>query len=92
MRCLSKRDKKESFVDDGRVIADMSVDGMPGPLFPRKARRKQVREANQPQVKLTKKEYITTFLGMISSYVIFGLVVFGGFALFILFCIKVWFK
>ncbi|NLA95881.1 MAG: hypothetical protein GX838_03455 [Clostridiaceae bacterium] len=89
---MSKKDKKERFVDDGRVIADMSVDGMPGPLFLRKARKQQAKVTDQLQVKLTKREYITTSLGMISSYVIFGLVVFGGFALFILFCIKVWFK
>ena len=89
---MGKKDKKEDFVDDGRVIADMSVDGMPGPLFRRKARRKPEKEMNQPIAKLTKREYINAFLGIISSYILFGLVVFGSFALFILFCIKVWFK
>ncbi len=89
---MEKKDKKKAFVDDGRVIADMSVDGMPGPMFQRKARRKQAKEKSEPAVKLTGRERLNVFLGIISSYIVVGLVVFGGLALFILFCVKVWFK
>jgi len=89
---LDKKDKKEKFVDDGRVIADMSVDGMPPPLLGRKAYKKRRQETAGTEAKLSPREYVSVFFGMISSYALVGLVVFGGLALFILFCIKVWFK
>ncbi|HHX29724.1 MAG TPA: hypothetical protein GX720_00675 [Clostridiaceae bacterium] len=90
---MEEKDKKKEFADDGRVIADMSVDGMPGPLFWRRnAQARKARAEREPDVKLTPREYAGMILGIISSYLVFGLIVFGGFALFILFCIKVWFK
>ncbi len=92
MNLLTKEKDKKVFVDDGRVIADMSLDGMPGPMFRRKIYKRQTGQAKESDVKPSRREYVSAFLGVLASYLVFGLVVFGSFALFILFCIKVWFK
>jgi hypothetical protein len=89
---LEKKDRKKEFFDDGRVIADMSVDGMPSSLLSRRKSKKLKEKKNEHEIELTFRERASVFLGVISGYLLFGLIVFGGFALFILFCIKVWFK
>ncbi len=89
---MDKKRKKESFYDDGRVIADMSVEGMPGPMFRRKSGQKPKSERQEPLATVNRRERFSAFMGVVSGYLLFGLIVFGGFALFILFCIKVWFK
>lgn len=89
---MARKKEKEAYVDDGRVIADMSLDGMPVPFFRRKVNNRQADQVNESDVKPTRREYFSAFLGVLASYLVFGLVVFGSFALFILFCIKVWFK
>ncbi|NMA95506.1 MAG: hypothetical protein GX974_05660 [Clostridiales bacterium] len=87
-----KKDAK-GFVDDKRVIADMNIEGMPHSIF----RGSRANKLNEPveksqDPKLTKDEQKSLFLGVLSSYILFGVAIFGSFALFILFCIKVWFK
>ncbi|NLL00329.1 MAG: hypothetical protein GX271_06655, partial [Clostridiales bacterium] len=54
----------------------------------------KVKDSNEDKekVKLTKSEFRSVLFGIITSYALFALVVFGAFALFILFCINVWFK
>ena len=72
-----KKRRKDDFVDDGRVIADMSIDGMPGtPPVPFGT----VREEPEP-VKLTWKERISAYGGAYAAYALFGLVMFGGLGL-----------
>ena len=88
-----KKKKKIDFIDDGRVIANMNVDGMPRSTVGRTAydefgKTKEKKE----NVKLSKRERRDIMLGVLSSYVLFAVIVFGAFALFILFCIYVWFK
>lgn len=89
------RDKmnNDDFFDDSRVIADMSIDGMPGSIFRRKPfglfRQKN---DNNEDVKLTKEQRRAIIKGIAASYIIFGVVFFGLFALFLLFCTKVWLK
>lgn len=67
----AKKRRKDDFVDDGRVIADMSIDGMPGTISRR--RRKPpvpfgtVREEPEP-VKLTWKERISAYGGAYAAY------------------------
>jgi hypothetical protein len=90
---LKKRKKEKDFVDDGRVIANMNLDGMPRSVLRRTAfdefgKTKEKKET----VKLTKQERRSILLGVVTSYILFAVIVFGVFALFILFCIKVWFK
>lgn len=97
--------RREVFFDDGRVIADMNIDGMPGTGF-RVKRSASVSitnagaavdqsnyiELRAEQLKPTKRERFSVIGGIVSSYLVFGIVVFGTFALFILFCTKIWFK
>lgn len=80
-------------MDDGRVIANMNIDGMPRSIIRRTSFDEfgKKKEKKEP-IKLSKEEFKSILLGVVSSYIIFGVVVFGAFALFILFCIKVWFK
>ncbi|NLY18062.1 MAG: hypothetical protein GX045_03715 [Clostridiaceae bacterium] len=85
--------EKQDFYDDGRIIADMSIDGMPGSIFRRKSSVQSWRKNDKTDdIKLTKEERRTIMQGVAASYIIFGVVFFGLFALFILFCIKIWFK
>jgi hypothetical protein len=87
-----KRKKLEDW-DDGRVIANMNVDGMPRSPFRRKAFDEFgfKKEKTEP-VRLSREERRAIGLGIAVSYLLYGLVIFGGLALFILFCVKVWFK
>lgn len=88
-----KRKQKYEFVDDGRVIANMNIEGLPRSIVKRKAFDEFGKaEEKKEAVELTRKERWSIFLGVVSSHLVFALIVFGSLALFILFCIKVWFK
>ena len=99
------KNRREDFFDDGRVIADMNIDGMPGTGFLSKRSASAgsfnvgaavgqtgYTDAEAEKIKPTKSERFSIIGGIVTSYLVFGLVVFGAFALFILFCTKVWFK
>ena len=90
---MKKRKKENDFIDDGRVIANMNIDGMPRSIIKRTAfdefgKTKEKKES----VKLSKQERRSILLGVMTSYILFAVIVFGALALFILFCINVWFK
>jgi hypothetical protein len=93
---MKKKKKYDDFVDDGRVIANMNIDGMPRSTIKRTAfdefGKVKDKKENKENTKLSKSERRSIILGVITSYALFALVVFGAFALFILFCINVWFK
>ena len=91
---MKYKKKSKDFVDDGRVIADMDVEGMPRSIFGRASfnRFNKSRGETAEDPKLTKDEQRSLFLGVLVSYALFGVAIFGSFGLFILFCIKVWFK
>jgi len=88
-----KKKKKDDFIDDGRVIANMNIDGMPRSIIRRTAFDEfgKVKEEKE-QSRLTKEERRRVILSVILSHIFFMIMVFGGLALFILFCTKVWFK
>ncbi len=89
---VKKRKKGEDW-DDGRVIANMNVEGMPRSPFRRKAFDEFGYKKEKPEpVKLNREERRAISLGVAVPYLLYGLVIFGGLALFILFCVKVWFK
>lgn len=93
MILLKKGKKKNDFIDDGRVIANMNIDGMQRSTIKRTAFDEFGKsKENKENIKLSKKEHRRIVLGAMASYAVFGLIVFGAFALFILFCINVWFK
>lgn len=95
-----RRGQKTEWVDDGRVVADMSVDGMPGtlsdkmftknrPMSPRIDAYGQQIPAPEP-VELTKDEKREIRRGVMKAYLLLG----GGFALLytllMLFLVFVW--
>ena len=90
---LKDKKKKKEFFDDGRVIANMNVEGMRRSIIRRRAFDEfgEIKEEKKT-FKLSKEEMKSMILGMATSYIMFGIVVFGFFGLFILFCVKVWFK
>ena len=63
--------KKEQFVDDGRTIADMNVDGMPW-------RARKAKSTDQPT--LSKEERRVIIKEMYKKFFIVLAVVLGGFA------------
>jgi len=91
-----KTDKKnkQQFIDDGRVIASMDIDGVPGAVFRRpKVAVDSGRSIDKKDpITLTGREKLAAAGGILVSYLLIALVVFGGLALFILFCTKVWFR
>ena len=83
------------FVDDGRVIANMNVEGMPYG-FRRRDRRRfdefgEKKQRREP-VELTRAEKKAIGRGTTAAYLLVAAVVIGVFALFLLFCTKVWFR
>ena len=99
---MSKKDRKKKQYDDnndddGRSITNMNVDGMPwytGRHEENTARNKDktVSEENKEKITLTKKEEFALMRGVVLAALLAGAIFFGAFALFILFCIYVWFK
>lgn len=83
--CMIKNNKKD-IQDDGRVIVNMNVEGMPW-YNPKKLSAK-----SDGQDTLTKSQIRSFIWGAIKA----GLLISFGFSiafiLFILFCLKVWFK
>ena len=93
---MAARRKKQEWVDDGRVIASMNVEGMPD-VFYRRSKRKKFDEfgevAARPEpVKLTREEKRAISGGVgfafVAALVGFALL----FTLVLLFCSKVWLR
>ena len=91
-----KKPKKEEWVDDGRIIANMNVDGMPGTLR-RPVRRRPERDAfgkvaQKPEpVALTKGEKKVISRGVTWAFVAVMLIFCALITLVALFVSKVWF-
>ncbi len=74
--------------DDGRVIANMNVDGMP--WYAGSASRDKNQNTEDIK-KLSKKETLWLILGVVGAGLLVAAVFGIGFFLFILFADKVWF-
>jgi len=89
------RKKRDEWVDDGRVIANMDVDGMPY-TFRRGARRNYdafgKKKVKSDPIELNKKEKRSIAWGTASAYLLVLVVFVAGFGLFMLFASKVWLK
>ncbi len=81
--------KKEKFMDDGRVIANMNVDGMP--WYHPNAKNHETTQTT-PLPEMTRKEKAALTRGVLGAAMLVGLVFFIVFGGFILFCVFVWFK
>ncbi|NLG99964.1 MAG: hypothetical protein GX491_21615 [Chloroflexi bacterium] len=96
------QDRKKYDDDDGRVIVDMNVEGMP--WFNRRARREQGTAQHVPTPREEIAQFVHNAEQMTDSEarrytwnaLLAGLLIVGVFAavwvLFILFCIYVWFR
>ncbi|HHY81247.1 MAG TPA: hypothetical protein GX505_01020 [Clostridiales bacterium] len=93
MILFKRKSKEDDFVDDGRVIASMNIDGMRRSIFRRTAFDEFGLKSEKTELrKLSKTERRSLLIGVIVSHIVFAAAVFGSFALFILFCTKIWFK
>lgn len=81
-----RKKKKDDWVDDGKTIANMNVDGMPW-YNPEKKEKK-----DEEKIVLTPKEKRTFIWATIRSALLIALIFAGVFFLFILFLDKVLFK
>ena len=85
--------KKDDFEDDGRVIANMNVDGMPWHDPSASYTDGEGSERNREELqKLTKKQTFFMILGVLGAALAVAAVFAVGYLLFILFCQHVWFK
>lgn len=81
------RKKKSKFVDDGRTIADMNVEGMPWYTPEEKKKQPEEEAFNQ---KLTRKEMFAMLRGILGAAMLIAFLFLLVFFLFILFCSHVW--
>lgn len=91
---MSER-KKTYDDDDGRVIANMNVEGMPWYLDDAVRRRKNAKngqESSSDFSDLTKGETWEIIKGTVKAGLMIGGVYFVVFLLFILFCVFIWFR
>ena len=103
---MGKREKKEKFVDDGRVIAPMNVEGMPW-YTPKNRNANTAAGADSTladsdpgalppaslmPLMLTRSEKIGFTLGILKAVLLVGIVFIGGLLAFILFCTEIWFR
>ena len=82
-----KRNKKPSFVDDGRVVAPMNVDGMPWYA----PKRERVEGADAPVI-LSRRENAAFTFGVLKAALLVTFVFVGALLGFILFCTEIWFR
>ncbi len=82
-----KKKEKVTFVDDGRTIADMNVDGMP--WYNPSKKENPSGENREP---LSKSETLAAMKGIILASLLIALVFVAGFTLFILFARFIWLK
>lgn len=91
------KEKKEKFVDDGRVIAPMNVDGMPW-YDPRQPKTDGEESTGQVQYKYMSKEEKKAYrketrgmiFGMLKYVIPIGLFFMAGFGILIYFLTVVW--
>ena len=90
---MTKRNRKLPEGDDGRVIASMNVEGMPWYAPGKQTPGAESGEAPAAQTRtvMTKQEARYYTWGALKAALLVTLVLCGGIALFVLFCVKVWF-
>lgn len=82
-----KKDRPEIEEDDGHVIANMNVEGMP--WYQKKAKDAK---PQKPALDLTPEETRAAIRGMLKAAMLIAGAFIGGFLLFILFCVFIWFR
>ena len=90
--------KRVEFIDDGRVIAPMNVEGMPW-YAPKRASPPAgggddagPGEGAGLPIKMTRRENMAFAFGVLKAVLLVTLAFMGGLFLFILFCTNVWLR
>ncbi len=80
---MRSRKEKPRFIDDGRVIANMNIDGMRGYRPLKRTAFDEFGETARPVdiKKLDKREMAELTLGSASALIVYGILVFGGLGL-----------
>ena len=86
---MAKNKKKPSFVDDGRTIANMNVEGMP---WYSEQKNKPENKGENDFMDLTFKEKRAMMRGILGAALLIAALFLLVFFLFILFCSYVWLK
>ncbi len=86
---MAKNKKKPSFVDDGRTIANMNVEGMP---WYSEQKNKPENKGENDFTDLTFKEKRAMMRGILGAALLIAALFLLVFFLFILFCSYVWLK
>ena len=86
---MAKNKKKPSFIDDGRTIADMNVEGMP---WYSEQKNKPENRGENDFTDLTFKEKRAMMRGNLGAALLIAALFLLVFFLFILFCSYVWLK
>lgn len=86
---MSKK-KREKFVDDGRTIANMNVEGMPF-YNPAKKESIDTSTGTKEPIQLSGKEKAAMMRGVLAAALLVAFIFVAVFTLFILFCVFVWF-
>ena len=82
--------KREEFVDDGRTVANMNVEGMP--WYDKKTEEiKKLNASKSDLPELDREGKSALMWGVLAAALLIGLVFASVMFLFILFCVKVWF-
>ena len=83
--------KKQADWDDGRTVAPMDLDGMPG--FRRTRRRQEISELQRQEEPLyDPRARRAMYRGIFKASALLIGVYIAAFTLFILFCVFVWFR
>ncbi|MDL2302544.1 hypothetical protein LJC58_09350 [Lachnospiraceae bacterium OttesenSCG-928-D06] len=85
--------KKDEFVDDGRVVANMNVEGMAwhNPRVDSVPESRQKMPNVKERVELSAAESRAVMRGTLGAALLAGFCFLGGIALFIFFCTHIWF-
>ncbi len=86
---MARNKKKPSFVDDGRTIANMNVEGMP---WYSEQKNKPENKGKNDFTDLTLKEKRAMMRGILGAALLIAALFLLVFFLFILFCSYVWLK
>lgn len=85
-----KKNKKQKFIDDGRTIADMNVEGMP---WYNPAAKKAGTDASKNELaSLSGKETAAMIKGVMAAALLVAVIFIVVFLVFILFCKFIWLK
>ncbi len=86
---MAKNKKKPSFIDDGRTIANMNVEGMP---WYSEQKNKPENKGENDFTDLTFNEKCAIMRGILGAALLIAALFLLVFFLFILFCSYVWLK